>query len=59
MAQACDTEIQDFRLPAGVHEDVAGFEVAMDHAAFVGVLHGTADGDQEAQAGGDVRPFAF
>jgi hypothetical protein len=42
-------EVEDLRLPGLVDEDVAGLEVAVDHALLVGVLDGVADLATELQ----------
>jgi len=43
VGEARDTEIEDLGLAALVDNDVAGFQIAMNDAAFVGVLYGITD----------------
>ena len=44
-----NAKIQNLRLPALVHEDVAGFQIAMNDAALVRVVNGVADLDHQLQ----------
>ena len=47
--QPRDPEVQDLRLAAGVHEDVGGLEVAVDHPSLVGVPDRVADPPEQRQ----------
>ena len=51
-------EVEHFRLPGLVHEDIGGLQVAVDNALIVGVLHGVAHPRQKAHAGGEVEAVA-
>ena len=44
-----NAKIQNLRLPALVHEDVARFQIAMNDAALVRVVNGVADLDHQLQ----------
>ena len=43
-------EVHDVRLAAAVDHDVAGLQVAMDHALLVGVVQGLGDAAQQSAA---------
>ena len=44
-----DAEVQHLGLAAVVHQDVAGFEIAVDHALLMGVVNGVTDIGQQPQ----------
>ena len=45
-----NTEVEDLRLAAFVHQDVAGLQVTVNHAFLVGVLDGVANVRNQRQA---------
>ncbi len=51
---AREAEVEDLRARVR-DDDVRGLQVAVDHAALVGVVHGLADRDELAQALADLR----
>jgi len=53
--QLGDAEVEQVRPPLPVHQDVGGFEVAVQHQALVGVLHRLADRHEELEAAGEVE----
>ena len=48
--QAGDAEIQQLGLAGGIHQDVGGLQVAMDHQPLVRVFHCRADLEEQRQA---------
>jgi len=47
--RSCHTEIEDLGLAGFIHEDIAGFEIAVDDAALMSVVNGLADAGHELQ----------
>ena len=47
---ACQSKIQDLRVPVGVHHDIGGLDVQMNHATLVGVVDCLADTVKEVKA---------
>jgi hypothetical protein len=43
------TEVDHFRLARGVHQDVAGLEISVDHPLLVTMSHGIADASEEVE----------
>src|SRR5258706_7777785 len=50
IGDARDAEIQNFRLPGFIDQDVARLQIAMNNAAVVSLLRGLADLDDQIQA---------
>ena len=52
-----NAEVEDFRLAAFGDQHVGRFEIAVDDAALVGVLHGVGQLDDQGGAPGDRQPL--
>src|SRR6266540_1671925 len=50
-------EVEELGNSLGSDQDVAGFDIPMDHEALVSVLHCRADPLEESEALGDAKPF--
>lgn len=50
LIEAADAEVEHFRLPLPIDQHVAGLQVAVDHAAGVGVRDRLGDGGEEREA---------